>query len=291
MIRLASRQNAEVIYTSLVMKRQIDKRAIIVVEGTTDERVFYRFFGDEKVRYEITYNKEKVIDVVNFANRDSFCGLFGIIDCDYDFILNMCKNIPNLLYTDSHDIITMIFYSNAFDLFLREYGYDPEILKINPNVLITLLNIVMPLGIYRLLIEQNKSSIQVQIKNAKIEDFLDFNNFSFKIEEFINNTLIPNNDEGINTISIMKKINENLKNTSVDIWHICKGHDLIVVLSQFLILKIGNNRKGKKLDNDLTEAALRAYYEMNFFISTKLFKSIVDWNLKNRDYLFINNIE
>lgn len=273
------------------MKRQIDKRAIIVVEGTTDERVFYRFFGDEKVRYEITYNKEKVIDVVNFANRDSFCGLFGIIDCDYDFILNMCKNIPNLLYTDSHDIITMIFYSNAFDLFLREYGYDPEILKINPNVLITLLNIVMPLGIYRLLIEQNKSSIQVQIKNAKIEDFLDFNNFSFKIEEFINNTLIPNNDEGINTISIMKKINENLKNTSVDIWHICKGHDLIVVLSQFLILKIGNNRKGKKLDNDLTEAALRAYYEMNFFISTKLFKSIVDWNLKNRDYLFINNIE
>ena len=65
-----------------------------------------------------------------------------------------------------------------------------------------------------------------------------------------------------------------------DLWHICAGHDLIKILIIGLKFIFGN-KTGKNIHQRLLEKIMRLSYAINHFQTTKLYKSIKEWEEKN----------
>ena len=53
--------------------------------------------------------------------------IIGIVDRDFDLLLNNNQSIENLFKTDTHDLETMSIRDGAFERLNNEYGDDEKI--------------------------------------------------------------------------------------------------------------------------------------------------------------------
>jgi len=75
-----------------------------------------------------------------------------------------------------------------------------------------------------------------------------------------------------------------LKNNDYDLWNVCCGHDIIAILSLGLRKKLGSNNS-IDVRPELIEKFLRGAYEFTFFIKTRLFQSLSQWEVTNKPFI------
>ena len=98
-------QTAPDIAAEAHMIRATDRhRAILIVEGSTDARVYGRLVSETECRLIPATGKDKAISALELLENGGFNGVLTIVDADFWRLDGIDPNSPNLLLTDNHDL-------------------------------------------------------------------------------------------------------------------------------------------------------------------------------------------
>jgi len=285
------RDNPQTIANRLKIRRDNPKtknQAFLLVEGSSDQNVFKTYIDDQCCYIAVAYGKLNVVDILNKLEKMGVKGALAIVDSDFDLFLSKLLNIDDLIYTDTHDLDTMILQSPALGRLLEHY----KVLGGNCALLReALLRCAKPLGHLRLLNE--RQDLKLNFKSLDAEDFdyfFDREKFTVNVGRMIEK-VHQKSQTNLSAYEIESRLNRILKTSADDLWILCCGHDMVEFLALILSKWCGHDIY-RRINNELSdmvniprcdslEDRLYLAWDCVFFYETKLHKSIKLWEVTN----------
>lgn len=268
------------------LQRSAFKGTFVLVEGSSD-KVFYQRFTDKSDCKLVTTSgkpssKLRVINILEILEKSNFKGILGIIDADFDRIGNQLLNNSNLLYTDTHDLETMLIQSFALDKVIAEFGSEEKLAKFQQkkDIRQILLNAGVIIGYLRWVSQVEK--LNFKFSTIEFSKFIDHKTLSINQIKLFQE--LKNKSQSLSLQNkYLQQLLTNKQNHQHDPWQICCGHDLVKILAIALHKLIGTNNKQEVLP-DILERSLRLAYEEAYFSKTKLYQNICTWEDDNDPY-------
>ena len=113
--------------TSIRMIRSERTCSCLLLEGADDHRMYRKFVDDKRCEIFTAFGKEKVLTILNTLENENLPGILAIVDADFDMIEDKPPASPNIFFTDTHDLETMILKSPALEHFFYEHGSKEKI--------------------------------------------------------------------------------------------------------------------------------------------------------------------
>lgn len=285
------RRNAPSEASRIRLLRSQTTQTLILVEGTTDLRVYKRFFEQEK-GFLIPYsNNEKPIAVLSILEKEDFQGVFALIDRDFSSLDNSRVQNINIIYTDTHDLESMIIKSPALESILEEFGRSKLYEALEDSVKNLLVKAALPIGYLRWLSLQSNSNLNLNFKELNFEDFISLKTLMIDTRQLIETVIGNSSNPTIpKDYDINKTIEELISGGGHDPWDVCLGHDLAKILSIGFIHIFGNERRGRTLTYEIVEGIVRNAYDFSLFTSTDMFKGIREWERNNPIFCCLRDI-
>lgn len=262
------------------MRRSAYTGTFIIVEGSTDVRVYERCVDSKKCEFSIAHNKDNAISALKILQNDNFAGVLAIIDADFSRLEKSLPPTPNLLLTDYHDLENMLIQSPALDKVMSEYGSAEKISKLRQDIRLTLLEIGKKIGYLRLV--SLKFNLALKFEDLDFKKFIDDKTLAINLLKMIGTVKNHSQKHALLETDIQNKL-ENLQDDSHDPYQVCCGHDLICILSIGLC-KVWGTWNNNDVKADVIERSLRLAYEESYFRSTELYLSIQRWENINQPY-------
>lgn len=266
------------------MTRAADKnKAILIVEGSSDARLFNKLFDDSKCAFVVSLGKERALISVSALNEKESSGVLCILDKDFSDHLEPDQEVDNILLTDENDIELMIICSGAFGNLVDEFGSLNKITELENEERRTLREIIFDsaafLGTLRFLSLSRNWNLKFNGMNYTFES-----RSSFYLNK---NTMIRHilsrseNSTNIKDVDLLEDAESLLRSIHCKRKY-CSGHDCIRVLAHGLARAIGNSNKfdSETGAQDL-EKILRLSYSLDDFMKTNLFESIRAWQMRS----------
>lgn len=275
------------------LTRDSHKGAFLLVEEDTDARLYKRFVNIEACRVIVAHNKENAIGaLLELEKQGGIEGVLAIVDADFD-ILEGTAVSQGLLYTDAHDLESMIMQSPALEKVLDEFGSEEKIRtflgQYQKDIRTVLLDAGVVIGYLRLLSLQ--ASLNFNFNNLNFDGFIDRVSLIIDQGQLIrvvrSRSHSPDASKllgAVRTDEDVRVLLNDLMGSSYDSWHMCNGHDLSYILLIGLRRALGNSQK---LDVQMLETALRLAYEQAHFRSTKLYALIREWEIAHSPFMIL----
>lgn len=269
----------------------------IVVEGVKDTKFFSKYIDHNGFRLREAFGNYKVKSVLEILTKRGFDRKLGIIDSDFNMLLGIKIEIPDLFVTDDHDLEVMIFKTKALEVVIRFYCSTSKVIEFEKAARTTVRGILFELAqqiaylklankIYNLgLVFKPSTADGNQIK---YKNFIDDKTLRFKgIKDLIET--VRNYSNGKTTgMKSYEEIEERLRSElekEYDVDHVVSGHDLSNIL--FLILKKTFSSNSRTLvDHNAIEDSLILAYDFSDFQKTRLFRSLSAWAIKKQLSMF-----
>lgn len=261
------------------LMRTLFAGAIIITEGDTDARVFKRFFNITRSRFVPSNGKPNAIRATLRLDGEHFSGLLTIVDADFDYLESIHPPSPNILYSDMHDLETMLLSSSALIKVLSELLPVPRATTMPTPVLDLAFQAALPLGYFRWLSSPYKENLGLKFKGIVFTQFIAMPSLVTDIDSMINEVVRNTGSSSHDVIATKVKLHA-LTTGSHDKWQVCSGHDLVEVI--FLALKYHwGNHRAQTITLDVFDAMLRIAYDETDFKSSNLFRKIREWETRN----------
>ena len=261
------------------LRRSSFTGTFLLVEGGSD-KIFYERFIDKLVcQIVIGSGKERVIAILDSLEKSNYSGIIGIVDADFDRLNNISYPSPNLLCTDTHDLETMLIQSPALDKVIAEFGSEEKIAKFG-DVRIALLKAGQSIG-YLLWLSLDKE-LNLKFEGIEFGKFIDLK--TLKIDESKLIIEVKNKSQifSLSSQELQQQLIDR-KNSSHDLWQVCRGHDLVEILSFGLRKTIGTNAPND-VKLEILERSLRLAYEDVYFHQTRLYSDLGIWETNNSPF-------
>ena len=283
-------RRVDAVATKTVMMRNYPGNAsfaFLIVEGTTDKNLYQTYVNTTTCQIIVAYGRDNAKDLLTILERESFKGVLAIVDADFDVLEEQAPHSPHLLFTDTHDLETMLIQSPALEKVLAELGSEEKLTRFvtmhKKDMRTFLLEYTRLIGYLRWISLREKLSL-------KFED-MDFSKFVDKDTLKIDNVLklIRNVQSRSSEKTVRKQILDTelqnkikqLKSDAHDPWHVCCGHDIVGFLAFGLRKAIGT----VTVEPEMLEICLRLAYEQSYFRQTKLYISIRQWETSNMPFI------
>lgn len=267
------------VVAEVVMLRAASKEVIIVVEGGADEK-FLTPHLHKSCLFVISYGKEKAVAAITKLNSILVDGVVGIVDQDYEGILEPELDIPNLVRVEN-DVETLLVKSPAFYRLLTEIGSKPKLRSldaadIDPREIVR--SAAQEIGRLRIYSIKNTKNFKFSgIKYLFVTKEIDVD-IKLMIQTIMNNSRINKYN--------LKELEKDAFETpidDVDPWRIVSGHDLTAIIGKALQWKFGN-LSANAADSGEIERQLRLAYHRDDFVNSKLFVDLAAWEAKHNPY-------
>jgi len=270
------------------LRRTSFSGSFLLVEGGTD-KTFYERFIDKVACQVVTTSgkpssKQRAIEILKILNKENFQRILAIVDADFDRLEGL-PNIPNLIFTDTHDLETMLIQSPALDKVLAEVGSEEKITKFGKDIRSVLLQSGKPIG-YLLWISQIHE-LNLTFAGIKFSKFIDEQTLQINEIKLIQE--VKNKSEA-HTLKaeILQQHIANQKRNDHDPYQVCCGHHLVQILSFGLCKAIGS-AKPSDVESSVLERSLRLAYEEAYFYKTQIYLSIRQWESVNLPFRVLKN--
>ncbi len=278
------------IANAIILKRQYpgnDLLSFLVIEGDTDRRLYKAFIDEGKCSITVAYAKAVALAVLSILEQNNFPGILVIVDADFDVLEGQVLSSPNVLFTDAHDIETMIIRSPALEKVLGEFGSENKIAQFKQDkgkdVRTVLLECGIPVGYLRWV--SLKNDYFLKFEGLDFSKFLNKETLTIRETKLIKAVKDKSQRQDIPAEQIKIRIGE-LRKDNHDMWHVCCGHDLVCILSIGLHKAIGTNDTGE-ITPVIIERSLRLAYERSHFQQTQLYISIQRWEEANKPFVVL----
>lgn len=273
--------DANYIASAVALHRGANKTCLML-EGKTDENVFQHFIDTTVCEIVICYSKVTLIDaVVKLNTNPNVDGYVAIKDADFDMIEGY-SDIPNVILTDYHDLEVMLFESPAFDKVIRTKLIDENIegTKIDPavqSVRSHILLVAHTLGYFRLVAERNRWGIRPDFQPIIGQHATPENRFRVTVKHIVDHLRgeHPAVDESLFSEEELEILRNEYR------LHLCRGHDLEVIL-QIALSKILEATLDKRIIiKDFTLQVINSY-NVEMFVKTDVYARLCDWESSNK---------
>jgi Protein of unknown function (DUF4435) len=264
---------------------QYTEHSFLIVEGDTDARVWKNLVDSTKCRVENAHNKNNAVAVLNILEQGNFAGVLAVVDADFDILEGTLPLSANLLFTDTHDIETMLLKSPALEKVLSEHGSELKVKGFGKDIRQTLLESAKVIGYLRW--ASLKFNYALKFEGLVFSKFVDDKTLALNESKLLQT--VKNNSQklGLDKQEIIAKM-DSLKTDAQDMWYVCCGHDMICILSIALCKALGT-RNSKQVEPDILEKDLRLAYESSHFRLTQLYTAIQDWEKTNQPFQVLSN--
>jgi ribosomal protein L13E len=274
------------------MIRSTFSGTFLLVEGNSDKAFYKNFVNQNTCRIKVTMGKQRAIDILQILdNEDSrFAGILVIVDADFDRLESSPHQSPNLLRTDTHDLETMILQSPALDKLLAIFATDDKLKEFGRNIRTALLKAGMSIGYFLWL--SRSENLNLTFDGIKFKEFIDDKTLQINELKLINEVKNKSQPTAKSALSDPTEIQKRIaakKKDDHDPWQVCRGHDLVEILSIGLRKALGSNKaidvearsdeRKSTLENQLMLA-----YEAAYFLKTQLYQGIMAWESNNQPF-------
>lgn len=278
-------------------KEKLASLTFVLVESPSDERFFQKLLNPTQCFFYVTDGVEKLLAILQLPNLPSAPSLIiGIADADLRRITNNFPAIGNIFWTDFHDKELLMAFSDAWQNVLEVY-VKPKKYHIfekskNSTVLDFLMQTIMPIGVLRLLNEQQ--SWGLRFKNRSPKDgtykYINYADFIDKTTLLINIDKLLKEVENKSETSKQNFFTKNPANKTLfintlqqpfDLQQLCNGHDLSHALSIALEKVLSNAASSSKISAEFIEMLLIIAYRTDDFRKTKLYQALLHWQNAN----------
>lgn len=279
---------AYVLAGRLKMRRDVDSKCYLVVEGRSDKRVFENLTDPETCEIFVvtseTSARKTVIDVICLLNENPEFGALGIIDSDYEVLNQEYSLVPNLINTDGHDLETLLIESPALEKVLREYAQEDKVANFEQgkDIRAYLWELASPLGYLRFH-NYKTPGLNLRFEGLDFSKFVHASTWTLDVERMVN---AVRNLTGVHTCPSCEELStriEDNREPTHDMNHVCCGHDLVEILTIGLRRKLGtHNSNDLKLEQ--VDRSLRLAYEFRFFKHSRMYRDILGWQRSNAPF-------
>jgi hypothetical protein len=283
-------RSSDAIANQIRMRRSIFEGAFLLLEGSSDKFLYGRFTDEVACELVVSSGKTWAIEVLVILEKSNFIGVLAIVDADFDRLESLLHQSSNLLRTDTHDLETMLIKSPALDKVLSIFGSEDKIKKFEKDVRTILLEAGLFVGYFLWL--SKSDNLNLTFDGIKFKEFIDDRTLQLNELKLINEVKNKSKPEIkpllSNTADIQQRIAAK-KNDSHDPWQVCRGHDLVEILSIRLRKALGSNKasdvepRSDDRKNTL-ESQLMLAYEAVYFYQTQLYQDILDWESNNQPF-------
>lgn len=279
--------NRHIVANIIRMARVKFTGSFLIVEGDKDARLYKNFVDNDKCRIIPAHSKDNAVGALSILEQRHFAGVLAIVDADFAVLEGQLPTSPNLLFTDTHDLETMILKSPALEKILIEYGSEEKLAAFTRqrgmDIRQLLINSAIPIGYLRWISSREKLSLS--FKELEFTKFINIDELTIDVSKFVTIVKERSQKPDILDDNIIAKIAK-LRNGTHDYWHICCGHDLVCILSIGLSKAIGSWNINNVRQYTI-ERALRLAFESSYFSRTQLYSSIINWEKANEPFLIL----
>jgi hypothetical protein len=266
------------------LRRSTFSGTFLLVEGSTD-KIFYERFVN-KIACEVSSisgkpsSRLRVLKVLKILDDANFHGVLAIVDADFGRLKSPLSEVPNLIYTDTHDLETILLNSPALYKVVAEFGSEDKVANFEQGVRTALLEAGMPIGYLRWISQLDSLNLTFEgIKFSKFIGDRTLQTDEFKLIEEVKN---KSQAFALKSRDLQQRL-INQKSDNHDPWQICCGHDLVEILSLGLSKAIGS-AKASDVTSESLERSLRLAYEETYFCQTQIYMSVKLWESENQSF-------
>ena len=260
------------------MSRMVHKGAFLVVEGKDDLR-FWKRHRHQSCELVWAGGKHNVVGCIQRLDASGELGVIGVIDDDYDQLMNRGRSSENLVATDAHDLESLLCRSEALDAVLAEFGESSKIdafrAKEGTGVRQGLLDRALVFG---------------RLRWASERFGLAFDQDAVRVPRFVVADTWEVDETGLIEAVVAKDVKrdeEELRGLIdrlpvADGWRVVRGHDLVAVLRIGLMKVLGN--VPASVGNEDIARVLRAGISLGELDRTGLGLEIRAWEAESEPY-------
>jgi hypothetical protein len=281
----------ERIANQVMMFRTHHKGSFMIVEGSTDAKVFHNLVDQRKCRLVIAHSKYNATKGISLLDHRGLKGALAVVDADYWILEGIHPDSPNLFLTDTHDMETMLLRSPALEKALVEYLPSAQMERVGEvaeAVRKGLLQVGVPIGYLRWVSFREDAGLN--LNTLQPEEFVDLKLLEVDSDRLAEMVKAATKGTRLTASELKRKVAV-LRKKDADPWQIVQGHDLIDLMTIILPLvakKIFDSRISKRIRrrslNEKLEEDLRLAYQPSFFQTTRLCESIQEWESDSSPY-------
>lgn len=275
---IQSQIDPDILANEVRMERATYKGSFLIVEGTSDLRLFKKFTSEEDCKIVPAFSKNNVIGTLYILEDANFKGVVGLVDRDFWGIVPKPTLPMNIVCTDENDVEIMILCSPALSNVIREYGSEEKLtaaeITSNREIRELIFEIASKIGILRIL--SQLESMNLDFDGMKYH-FL--TNTSLEIDLVRQVTHVVSRSRANNlpsTQEIVRRVSEGIPEVRENRL-LCCGHDCVKILGRAMKKFIGTSNQFEKNDGKDLEKILRLAYEKQFFENTALCAALESW--------------
>lgn len=262
------------------MRRSLFPGAFLVVEGRDDRLFMEKFISRSTCEIEVAAGKENVCNVIEILDKDSFDGVLGLIDADFDRIEGHSDRSQNLVMPECHDLIMMLLISPALNRTLTELGSRKKLEDFEEDVLEAITKRALPVGYLRL--HSIRKQLDLRFRELNFSAWIDRTSFISDTDKLIRTVKNHSQRPALSSKELAIAIEE-LHKHKHDPCEICNGTDAIEILSIGLRTVLGTNNM-QDVKSELLKAFLRLAYSEQDFRQSGLKVDIENWQNHKPEY-------
>jgi hypothetical protein len=272
-------QTSDEIANEIRMRSLYDRGPFILVEGSSDA-IFFSYHMTANIENIIpTFGWERMFDVIVSLPTELQDKTIGLIDLDYRDIVRTRPKPANVFTTDSHDLETMMFSSNAFQKVLIHKSSKQKV-KAYPSgsrgVKKAIIKLAKFIGYVRFY-SQYKGK-HYSFDEMHIEKFIRRNDLCFSESKFTSHLRSNNPQNSSIPNKILKPCIVECNKVAIlnNPYMLCCGHDLMEIMAIGLKSMWGSF-SAREISGKLLEDSFMLAYTCGMFSQTNLFRQISDW--------------
>lgn len=269
---------AETVASLVELEREDHKGAILIVEGDTDSIFFKRFIDTAKCKVVVANGKENASGAITLLNKDRSEGILCILDADFHHLgVRPVAGIDNVVISDFHDIEILMIESPALEKLVDEFSQQPKLQASTRSQSVRDLLYIAAQQIGALRFWSVESATNLTFKRLKNTNynFISLDNLSCDFDAVLRSVFAASSLPSVQHSHVLSCVDEVLSR-HYDRRHLCNGHDICWILSRAL-RKLFGSEDSKSVCIKNIERILRIGYDLEYFSTTDLYKSIADW--------------
>ncbi len=266
------------IAASVMLLRDVHTGSFLILEGTSDIRLYAKFVDASSCQVINAFNKANVVAVIEILDDQSFVGAIAIVDADFWAIEGYTHASPNIFVTDTHDLETMMLRSQALDDVVREFGSETKISRFQSRSSLDVRQVVIqaavPVGCLRLI--SKTKQMNLRFKGVRYSSFTsDKKKLEISVRKLTSSVCNQSQRYDIDKKLLAVEIGAEMQKGH-DPWQLCNGHDAVALLALSLRRLLGSNN-ANDVKQPLLERSLRLAFQSAHFRETNLFDGIAGW--------------
>lgn len=262
------------------MMRSVFKGTFLVVEGSSDFRLYSKFIDAKNATIIIAHSKTTVIHAVeDLVRKRKDDAVIGFVDRDMDSLLGK-KNKPPVFSTDKRDLEATILSTPALDDVLAEYG-DPtklkEFVQRYGSVGEVIAKAADSVGL--LMYISYRKGMNLSFKDLDHEKFIARDGLKVEFSKLVASVFANSMPQSYPRAAITEQLHHLCERWGPS-WDIARGHDAVAVLRLGLRYVFGSYNSRNLSDGELG-GALRLAYNWEYFEGSDLYGESSEWCKKN----------